>query len=60
MISRKIGDKLANEIGAVKYIECSDESGRGVKILFDEIAIVGLEQVHIEKQRKKTRNCDVL
>ena len=36
------GRKLAREIGAEKYVECELESGRGVKIVFDEVCGVFL------------------
>ena len=45
LMNRKIGNQLANEIGAVKYLEYSRENGRGVETLFDEIALAHLERL---------------
>ena len=45
LMNRKIGNQLANEIGAVKYLEYSCENGRGVETLFDEIALAHLERL---------------
>ena len=36
-INRKMGEKIASDIGAVKYIEMNRISGRGCKLLFEEI-----------------------
>ena len=45
LMNRKIGNRLAREVGAVKYIEFSGKSGRGVKILADEIAQIAFENL---------------
>ena len=58
IMNREIGDKLARELGAVKYIEYSEETGRGVKILFDEIAFAGIGKMKDdEKRRNKRKRC---
>ena len=60
LMNREIGDKLARELGAVKYIECSEETGRGVKILIDEIAFAGIGKMKDdEKRRNKQKRCVV-
>ena len=60
MLDREIGDKLARELGAVKYIEYSFETGRGVKILFDEIAFAGIGKMKDdEKRHNKRKRCVV-
>ena len=60
LMVREIGDKLARELGAVKYIEYSEETGRGAKILFDEIAFAGIGKIRDdEKRRNKRQRCVV-
>ena len=55
IMNREIGNKLARELGAVKYIEYSDETGRGAKILFDEIAFAGIGKIRDDKKRRNKR-----
>ena len=58
LMDREIGDKLARELGAVKYIEYSEETGRGAKILIDEIAFAGIGKIKDdEKRRNKRKRC---
>ena len=52
---REIGDKLARELGAVKYIEYSKETGRGAKILIDEIAFAGIGKMKDDEERRNKR-----
>jgi len=52
------GNQLARKIGAVKYVECSEQTGRGVKILIDEIAYAGIENLMTQREIKK--RCNVL
>ena len=60
IMNRKVGDKLANEIGAVKYIECSYASCRGIKILIDEIAWAGLGRIEEKKATETRVICEIL
>ena len=60
LINRKHGDKLAQEIGALKYIELSWRTGCGCKTLFEEIAIAGLGKLKADKGRKTNAKCDFL
>ena len=53
MINQKIGNKIAQEFGAVKYIEFAWESERGAKILIDEIAFAGLCKFKKAEERKE-------
>ena len=70
MLNRNIGNELANEIGAVKYIEYSRKTGRGAKILVDEIIYAGLSKLkderehellsHHKKKLKQNKTCTFL
>jgi len=44
------GNRLAHEIGAIKYVQWNSGSGRGTKILIDEIAFAGLERLKEKTQ----------
>jgi len=58
IINQQIGNELANETGAVKFIDYSPDSGRGVKILMDEIAYAGLSKIKDEKEAKRSKKCN--
>ena len=53
LMNRNIGEKLATEVGAVKYVEFLFENGRGAKILVDEIVYAGLNKIKEKKEGLK-------
>jgi len=66
LMNRKIGNQLANDVGAVKYIEFSAKSGRGVKTMLDEIFLAGLKHVlcwlfeaETKGQTKRHSSCQI-
>jgi len=59
-INKTMGYKLAKEVGAVKYIKLSLESGRGYKIMLDEIYFAYLGKLKDDENRRKGANCNVV
>ena len=50
------GLQMQKEIGAVKYLECSTLTQKGVKTVFDEAVLTALSQ----KVQKKNKKCTLL
>lgn len=48
------GERLARELRAVKYVECSALTQRGLKNVFDEAIVAALEPPVIKKSKKCT------
>ena len=53
-ISVEQGDKLARELRAVKYVECSALTQKGLKNVFDEAILAALEPPEQPKKKKCT------
>lgn len=51
-ISVEQGEKLARELKAVKYVECSALTQKGLKNVFDEAILAALEPPEPVKRRK--------
>ncbi|GMM41852.1 hypothetical protein FOG51_03278 [Hanseniaspora uvarum] len=55
-ISRDQGDRLARELRAVKYVECSALTQVGLKNVFDEAIVAAFEPPVVKKSKK----CQIL
>ena len=58
-LSKEMGEKLAEELGAVRYIECSALTQEGVKNVFDEAILAALAALKTPKLRKKDK-CSIM
>ncbi|KAJ3095429.1 Rho GTPase [Phlyctochytrium planicorne] len=57
-ITADAGERLAKELGAVKYLECSALTQKGLKNVFDEAIIAALEPPSTSKGGKK--KCEIM
>ena len=55
VFNRKMCDELVRDIGAVKYVEYSRKSGRGLKILIDEVVFVYFCKLKDEEDRERMK-----
>jgi cell division control protein 42 len=55
-ISTESGERLAKEVSAIKYLECSALTQKGLKNVFDEAIIAALEP----PPKKSNRKCLLL
>ena len=55
ILSKKMGNELARESGAVKYVEGSRKSGRGLKIVIDEIVFAYFCKLKDEEDRERVK-----
>ncbi|KAK0552614.1 Rho GTPase [Tilletia horrida] len=51
-VSFDAGERLARELGAVKYVECSALTQKGLKNVFDEAIVAALEPPVVRKKSK--------
>ena len=51
-LSLEMGEKLAKELRAVKYVECSALTQKGLKNVFDEAILAALEPPEQPRKRK--------
>lgn len=49
-VQHDAGEKLARELGAVKYVECSALTQKGLKNVFDEAIVAALEPPVVKKK----------
>lgn len=46
-VASEMGERLARELGAVKYVECSALTQKGLKNVFDEVSLIALHGFEI-------------
>lgn len=51
-ITAEQGERITKELGAVKYVECSALTQRGLKNVFDEAIIAALEPPPSKPKKK--------
>lgn len=56
-ISTEAADRLAKDMKAIKYVECSALTQKGLKNVFDEAIIAALEP---PRKPKKQTSCDII
>ena len=51
-LTQEMGEKLAKELRAVKFVECSALTQKGIKNVFDEAILAELEPPEPTKKRR--------
>ncbi|KAF8602777.1 cell division control protein 42 [Ceratobasidium sp. AG-I] len=51
-VPSEAGERLARELGAVKYVECSALTQKGLRNVFDEAVVAALEAPVVKKKSK--------
>ncbi|KAF0413261.1 Cell division control protein 42 [Gigaspora margarita] len=59
-VTSKQGENAAQELGAVKYVECSTLTQRGLKNVFDEAIVAALEPPITKRSRYRTLPLDIM
>ena len=59
-ITVKEGEELARELKAVKYVECSALTQKGLNNVFDEAILAAVEPPAADLEPKKNRKCSLL
>jgi Ras-related C3 botulinum toxin substrate 1 len=59
-ISHSQGVSLANKLNAVKYVECSAKTQKGLKAVFDEAVKAVLVPAKAKTNKGKGKFCDLI
>ena len=55
LFNKEMGDELVRDIGAAKYVEYSSKSGRGLKIVIDEIVFAYFSKLKHKEDRERSK-----
>jgi cell division control protein 42 len=56
-VTSEAGERLARELGAVKYVECSALTQKGLKNVFDEVSHLGVHAGYYDPDRGAGYRC---
>ncbi|KAK3697254.1 GTPase Cdc42 [Vermiconidia calcicola] len=59
-VRKEDGERMAKELGAVKYVECSALTQFKLKDVFDEAIVAALEPPQVKKPKRKRGGCILL
>lgn len=60
MLTPQDGERLAREIGARQYLECSALTQTGLKDVFDEAIKIALENKEQQQKKPKKKRCTIM